>query len=108
MVGGWEALLLPPATKLGQGNIFTGMCDSVNRGGASSRGVSGPRRFLVMGDVWSRGGLLGRGGGLVPGGCLVETPPGQLLLRAVRILLECFLFHCAFRRINRSEKLHIP
>ena len=24
--------LLPPATKLGQGNIFTGVCDSVHRG----------------------------------------------------------------------------
>ena len=28
--------LLPPATKLGQGNIFTGVCDSVNRGGSAS------------------------------------------------------------------------
>ena len=26
-------LLLPPATKLGQGNIFTGVCDSVHGGG---------------------------------------------------------------------------
>ena len=26
--------LLPPATKLGQGYVFTGVCDSVNRGGA--------------------------------------------------------------------------
>ena len=24
--------LLPPATKLGQGNVFTGICDSVHRG----------------------------------------------------------------------------
>ena len=30
----WGAnLLLPPATKLGQGYIFTGICDSVHRGG---------------------------------------------------------------------------
>ena len=30
----WNAfLLLPAATKLGQGNIFTRVCDSVNRGG---------------------------------------------------------------------------
>ena len=28
--------LLPPATKLGQGYVFTGVCDSVNRGGTSS------------------------------------------------------------------------
>ena len=27
------ARLLPPATKLGQGYVFTGVCDSVNRGG---------------------------------------------------------------------------
>ena len=26
-------ILLPPATKFGQGYIFTGMCDSVHRGG---------------------------------------------------------------------------
>ena len=28
----WNAILLPPATKLGQGYIFTGICDSVHRG----------------------------------------------------------------------------
>ena len=27
---------LPPATKLGQGNVFTGVCDSVNRGVSAS------------------------------------------------------------------------
>ena len=29
----WNAFLLPAAMKLGQGNVFTGVCDSVNRGG---------------------------------------------------------------------------
>ena len=28
--------LLPAATKLGQGNVFTGVCDSVHRGGVSA------------------------------------------------------------------------
>ena len=28
-------LLLPPATKLGQGYIFTGVCDSVHGGGGA-------------------------------------------------------------------------
>ena len=28
-----NVIFLPPATKLGQGYIFTGMCDSVHRGG---------------------------------------------------------------------------
>ena len=65
-------MFLPPATKLGQGYIFTGVCDSVHRG------VPGP------GGVCSRGGsAMGR----VPGG----DPPGRPLLRAVRILLECIL-----------------
>ena len=40
-----------------------------------------------------RRGVPGRGAGVPAlGGCLVETPPGRLLLRAVRILLECILF----------------
>ena len=29
-------MLLPPVTKLGQGYIFTGICDSVNSGGGSA------------------------------------------------------------------------
>ena len=44
-------LLLPPATKLGQGYIFTGVCDSVHRGGL----------------VW---------GGLLRGGSWWRPPPG--------------------------------
>ena len=54
---------LPPATKLGQGNIFTGVCDSVNKEGVSAPG----------------------------GGAGGDPPAGRLLLRAVRILLECIL-----------------
>ena len=64
---------------LGQGSVFIGVCDSVNRGGVCSRGC------LLPGGK-SRGCLL-RG---VPGG----DPPGRPLLRAVRILLECILVHC--------------
>ena len=53
---------------LGQGNIFRSVCQeySVHRRGA-----------------WSQEGCLVRGG--------VETPPGRLVLRVVRILLECIL-----------------
>ena len=63
----WFAYL-PPATKLGQGNVLAGVCDSVN------------------------GGVPGRGG-LLPGGCTVRGLGclGWPLLRAVRILLECIL-----------------
>ena len=69
-------LFLPPATKLGQGYIFTGICHSVNKEGASSRGVGGC--FLLGGVCFLPGGSGG-------------DPPGRLLLRAVRILLECIL-----------------
>ena len=73
---------LPPATKLGQGYIFTDVC-----------GGSGPRGCLVLGwrGCLLPGGCLLQGGHLVPGGGLVETPPGRLLLRVVCILLECIL-----------------
>ena len=71
------SLFLPPATKLGQGYIFTGVCDSVHGGCACSQG-----------GVWSGG---------VPGG---DPPPGRLLLRAVRILLECILVLKCFEDIS--------
>ena len=45
---------------------------------------AGPGGCLVPGGAWSGGGAWSRG---VPGG----DPPGRLLLRAVRILLECIL-----------------
>ena len=49
-------LLLPPATKLGQGSIFTGVCDSVHGGCLVSGGVPGLRGgCLVPGGFWSGG-----------------------------------------------------
>ena len=60
---------------LGQGNIFTPVCHSVQSGG-------------VLRGVCSRG-VPGPGGVVCSRGCLVETP--RLLLRPVRILLECIL-----------------
>ena len=39
--------LLPAATKMGQGNVFTGVCDSVNRGGSAS----GPRGCTPPGET---------------------------------------------------------
>ena len=52
--------LLPPATKLGQGYIFTGVYDSVHRGGVPPPEGAGAS---------SQGGVCSRGG---PGG----DPPG--------------------------------
>ena len=63
-------LLLPPATKLGQGYIFTGMCDSVHRGGVPGLGGMVLGGCMVLGGVvgaWSRG-VHGAGVGI----CLVQ------------------------------------
>ena len=113
-----SALFLPPATKLGQSYVFTRVCDSVHRGRgcypsmhcrwypimpcSRSPGVCvlSQHALQVVSQhalqQVSRGWAPARGGGSAPGGlllggCLVETPPGRLLLRAVRILLECIL-----------------
>ena len=69
---------------LGQGNIFKPVCHSVHRGGTWSWGVPGPGRVSALGDVCSSRGACSQGGAW-------WRPPGRLLLRAVRILLECTL-----------------
>ena len=84
--------LLPAATKLWQGNVFTGVCDSVHTGEClvpgempGAGGLLPGEEGSALGGIWSRwvpglGGVPGPGGvcswgGLVPVGCLVETPP---------------------------------
>ena len=67
--------LLPPATKLGQGNIFTPVCHSVHRGGHAWL-LGGGRAWLLPGGVcmvalgggmhgcsWGGGGVHGCSGG---------------------------------------------
>ena len=54
--------LLPPATKLGQGYVFTGVCDSVHRGAC----------VVAGGHTWLQGGVRGWGACVVAGGaCMV-------------------------------------
>ena len=79
---GCGEMLLPPTTKLGQGYVFTRVCDSVHRGVLSQHAIAGGIPACLAAGL--------QGGCLLPGG-LVETPPGRLLLRAVCILLECIL-----------------
>ena len=70
---------LPPATKLGQGYVFTRVCDSVHREGipaclaAGLQGVCYPS----MHCRWYSSMPCSRspGGGAAPGGCLVRHPP---------------------------------
>ena len=55
---------LPPATKLGQGYIFTDVCDSVHRGGPGGvhgRGVHG-WGCMAGGGVHGRGVCMAGGG----------------------------------------------
>ena len=58
-------------------------------------GVPGPGGCLVQGDV------PGPGGCLLPG-CARWRPPGKLLLRAVRILLECILVISYFSHFRKE------
>ena len=107
---------LPPANVVCKGYIFTGVCDSVNRGGVhgSSGGVhgcsggdvcqGGHAWFLPGGHAWffpggacmvfPEGGMRGfsRGACVVfPGGGVRRIRRNTVNERAVRILLECIL-----------------
>ena len=67
-------------------------------GGAWSGGLPGLVGGACLEEGVCSGGGAGLGVCLLPGGCLVGgcawwRPPGGLLLRAVRILLECILVY---------------
>ena len=107
-------MFLPPATKLGQGYIFTRVCDSVYEGGGAcmTGGHVWREACMAGGCVWLGGVWQGgawQGGACMAGGMhdthIPHThPPGQVIRlwhtvneRAVRILLECILvFFCAW------------
>ena len=99
--------LLPPATKLGQGYIFTGVCDSVHRVGWGGGGISaciaggipaclgaglrgwypnmpcrfpGPHPGGKFRGIWPRGSPGPYPGGLLPGGGVVCSRGVCLLL----------------------------
>ena len=106
---------LLPATKLGQGNVFTGICDSVNRGGSASVHAGIPHPPQEQTPPRGRHPL---GADAPPPKSrppleadppeqtyptLEQTPPpAQSMLgdtvnaRAVRILLECKLVQFCF------------
>ena len=80
----FECKILPPATKLGQGYIFTGVCDSVHRGVSASvyAGIPGLGGLLqgglLPGGTWS-GGVCSGGAwsrGCLLGGCLSQCMVG--------------------------------
>ena len=85
MVPTTKLQFLPAATKLGQGNIFTPVCDSVNGGGSASvhAGMHPPSRQNPTSRQADS-----PAGRPAPGR---QTPPGTVNARLVRILLECIL-----------------
>ena len=115
---------LPPATKLGQGNIFRRVCKEFcswgvvsqqalqvsrpkPRGGVEGSGLGGVSRPTPRGEVeesglrglqvYTQGGSQAHTHG-VSQHALKQTPPRrQLLLQAVRILLKCILVPGLFR-----------
>ena len=89
--------LLPAATKLGQGNVFTGVCDSVHRGGVSASVHAGiphppeqtpPERTPPLGADTPRSRQPPRGDNPPPPRSRLQHTVNE---RPVRILLECIL-----------------
>ena len=102
----WNAFLLPPAMKLGKGYIFTGICDSIHRGGAWSGGV------CSWGEgVPGPGGVCFRGG--VPGGgtsgicCLVVSGLDQMIQTSCYKRITIILLHCIYCYIVYTATLYI-
>ena len=80
-------IIFTPANEVCECYVFTGVCLYTGEGGCVRGGVPGPRGVPAPG-----GGSGPRGSG--PGWGAWWRPPGRLLLRVVRILLECILVKC--------------
>ena len=63
-------MFLPPATKFGQGYIFTGVCDSVHGGGVPAPGC-------LLWGVPASGGTFSQGGSAPEGVCSLGVPGGD-------------------------------
>ena len=74
--------------------------------------LRGLAREVSRPHTWGGPGCLLWGGGAcskgvpAPGGGVETPPPWRLLLRAVRILLECILVQWYFYGSNKTEKRH--
>ena len=95
--------LLPPATKLGQGYVFTGVCDSVNRGGGAPPQTTYPPDYMPPG-LHTPPDYVPPLDPVPPQTTYPRTtyppdyvppPPWTVYVRAVRILLECILVYNA-------------
>ena len=93
------------------------LCGVSAPGGCLLLGVSATGGCLLQGDVcyWGcllLGGVCSQGEGVSAlgdgfcsqGVCLVETPPGRILLWTVRILLECILVYLCKRKLVAVRK----
>ena len=93
-----ELDLLPPATKLGQGNVFTGVCDSVNRG-ASSGGYLLPGGVCYWGVSPPEGGICFWDGGVCSWGRGWRHPRDGYYCGRYASYWNAFLFYRKFRVI---------
>ena len=115
----WNAFLLPATTKLGQGNAFTGVCDSVHRGALPQCMLDTPQTRHPPAQTPPRPDppleQTPPGGDPLPNPP-DQTPPGEqtpsgsrrqhtVNERPVRILLECILVWYNFcRKLHEKEK----
>ena len=77
----WNGFLLPPAMKLVQGYVFTGVCDSVHRGGAVPDQVPPQTRYSPLDQVHPPGTRYTPGPGTPPRTRYTPqpgTPPDQV------------------------------
>ena len=88
-----------PLTKLREGYVFTGVCDSVHRGGrAWLLGVCGWGVCMAAGGhAWLPGGMHGCRGGMR------RIRQDTVNERAVRILLECILVSLNFQLVQLGK-----
>ena len=87
-----------PQTKLREGYVFTGVCDSVHRWGW----VPGPRGCLIRGGcAWFWGGMW-----VWSGGCLVETLPDGYCCGRYQSHWNAFLFKVPLGNV-REQTLYL-
>ena len=117
-------VFLPPANEVCEGYVFTPVCHSIHRagclgpgggwGGLALGGCLGPDPRGGWG-VWPGGGVQAQARGVcrhrgcIPACTEAETPSSKrLLLRAVRILLECILVFFKSNEPNNQYTAVIP
>ena len=102
----WNAFLLPLANEVWGKVICLQVC-ACPQGGVWSQGVLGPGGVPARG-TWSWDGAWSQWEGCLVLGGAWWRPPQRLLLRAVRILLECILIIEMFTERSLNLRFQLP